>query len=273
MVAAAVNRHGPGSGVTSSTVRWDPVQYGRYGDARGRPFLELIARIGAEAPRTVVDLGCGSGELTELLAARWPEAQVRGLDSSPEMIAQAPRDGGVRFEVAAAEDFSAAGVDVLVSNAALQWVPTHRELLERWSRELAPGGWLAFQVPANFTAPSHVLMRELADSPRWRERLHGVLRGAESTDPPLAYLERLRGRGLEVDAWQTEYVHVLPGDDPVLEWVRGTGLRPVLAALSEREAAQFSDEYAARLRDAYPRRDDGTAFPFARTFVVARRAD
>jgi trans-aconitate 2-methyltransferase len=254
-------------------VRWDPLQYGRYAGERGRPFFELTARVEADAPERVVDLGCGPGDLTVTLADRWPGALVRGIDSSPEMIQRAPGDGAVRFSVGAAEEFSATGVDVLISNAALQWVPTHRELLLRWAGELSAGGWLAFQVPANFDAPSHVLMRELADSPRWRESLAGVLRGTESTAPPAEYLERLAGAGLEVDAWQTEYLHVLSGDDPVLEWVRGTGLRPVLAALSADDGAAFSAEYAARLRDAYPRRAHGTPFPFRRTFVVARRTD
>jgi trans-aconitate 2-methyltransferase len=252
-------------------MRWDPVQYGRYADQRGRPFYELTARIAAAAPQTVVDLGCGSGELTVTLSERWPEALVRGIDSSPQMIAQTPDDGSVQFSVGEAEGLSVTGVDVLVSNAALQWVPGHRELLTRWAAELAPAGWLAFQVPANFDAPSHVLMRELADSARWRDRLAGVLRGGESTDPPLAYLELLSTCGMDVDAWQTEYIHVLDGADPVLEWVRGTGLRPVLGALSADDGERFSAEYAAALREAYPRRAYGTAFPFRRTFVVAQR--
>jgi trans-aconitate 2-methyltransferase len=254
-------------------MRWDPVQYGRYAGERGRPFAELLARVDCASPDTVVDLGCGTGELTVSLAERWPEALVRGIDSSPEMIDRAPSGGAVEFSVGTAEGFSADGVDVLVSNAALQWVPTHRELIVRWVAELRPGGWLAFQVPANFGAPSHVLMRELAESPRWRDRLGGILRGTDSTAAPLEYLELLAGAGCEVDTWQTEYVHILQGQDPVLDWVRGTGLRPVLAALSDPDAAEFAAEYGARLRDAYPRRSYGTAFPFTRTFVVAQRGE
>ena len=250
---------------------WDPIQYGRYAGERGRPFFELTARIDAGAPETVVDLGCGPGELTETLAVRWPEALVRGIDASAEMIARAPRDGAVRFSVGAAEDLSAAGVDVLVSNAALQWVATHRELIVRWAGELTRDGWLAFQVPANFQAPSHVLMRELAASASWRDRLSGVLRGAETTASPAEYLQLLSGAGMVVDAWQTEYLHVLQGPDPVLEWLRGTGLRPVLAALSAQDGAAFCEQFAALLRDAYPSRDYGTPFGFARTFVVAHR--
>ncbi len=252
-------------------MRWDPAQYARYADERSRPFFELVARVGADAPSTVVDLGCGSGELTSALKERWPTASVRGIDSSPEMIAQAPREAGVAFEVADAGDFDAAGTEVLISNALLQWVPDHLALLHRWAGQLAPGGWLALQVPANFHAPSHRLMRELAESPAWRHRLTGVLRHEDAVAAPAAYLDALAAHGMGVDAWQTEYLHVLSGPDPVLEWVRGTGLRPVLAALDSEQAAAFSAEYAARLREAYPPRPYGTVFAFARTFVVAQR--
>ncbi len=252
-------------------MRWDPLQYGRYAGERGRPFFELTARIDASAPGEVVDLGCGPGDLTVSLVARWPQARIRGLDSSPEMIARAPGETPVQFAVADARDFDGTGVDVLISNALLQWVPGHRELLLRWAAELNPGGWLAFQVPANFGAPSHRIMRELAGSPPWRAQLDGVLRHEDAVAGPAEYLDLLAGAGLRVDAWQTEYQHVLSGEDPVLEWVRGTGLRPVLAALAPDEAQRFSAEYAQRLREAYPRRTYGTVFAFARTFVVAQR--
>ena len=252
-------------------MKWDPAQYAKYSDERSRPFFDLTGQIGAERPDTVLDLGCGSGELTATLTERWPEADIRGMDSSPEMISATVAGGSVTFEVGRAEEFDATGVDVLVSNALLQWVPTHRVLLQKWAAELNPGGWLAFQVPSNFGAPSHALMRSLASTPRWLDKLSGVLRGTESVASPESYLDLLTGAGLATTVWQTEYLHVLQGDNPVLEWVRGTGLRPVLAALSAPEAEEFSAEYAALLRDAYPTKPYGTVFGFLRTFVVGRK--
>ncbi len=252
-------------------MRWDPTQYARYFDNRSRPFFDLVTQIGAESPDTVIDVGCGSGEPTVALAQRWPAATLLGLDSSPEMIARAPLGRGVKFRVNAAEDVDATGVDVLVSNAALQWVPQHTELLTQWAGQLNEDGWIAFQVPANFNAPSHQLMRDLADSPRWHARLQGVLRSAQAVAEPETYLDLLTEQGLKVDVWQTQYLHVLQGDDPVLEWVRGTGLRPVLEVLADDEADAFSAQYAALLRQAYPRRTCGTVFPFLRTFAVAHK--
>lgn len=254
-------------------MRWDPIQYNRYGSERGRPFFELLNQVAADSPATVVDLGCGSGELTATLAARWPSARIAGIDSSPEMIDRAAEQRAPRldFRLGDAAEFDAAGVDVLISNALLQWVPGHAELLRRWAGELNPGGWLAFQVPDNFSAPSHALMRELAESAEWSTKLAGVLRHADAVLPAQDYLLLLSEAGLRATAWQTNYLHLLAGADPVLEWVRGTGLRPVLGALSADDAAAFEQDYAARLRQAYPRTEHGTVFPFLRTFVVGHK--
>lgn len=257
-------------------MKWDPGTYVQFGGHRNRPFFDLTARIGAERPGLVVDLGCGPGNLTSSLAERWPEAEVVGVDSSPEMLDRASSLSGqlpsLRFEL---RDISAwkpaPGTDVVVSNAALQWVPGHQDLMRRWLAQLAPGSWFALQVPGNFNAPSHVLMRELAASARWASRLDGVLRGGDSAGNAAAYLGILLDEGFEAEAWETTYQHVLPGPDPVLEWVRGTALRPVLAALSGEEAARFEHEYAAALRSVYPATRHGTVFPFRRVFAVGRK--
>ena len=255
-------------------MRWDPEQYLRFADQRSRPFHELLSRVRAEAPTVVADLGCGPGTLTRQLAERWPAAGVEGVDNSPEMIATAQAENGadgVRYTLADLRSWTPqAPVDVLVSNATLQWVPDHLPLLDRFAGMLAPGGWLAVQVPGNFGEPSHTWLRSLATSPRWRQRLAGVRWPA--VEEPAAYLARLAAAGLDADVWETTYLQVLPGEDAVLEWMRGTGLRPVLSALSdavEREA--FEAQYAARLRAAYPPQAFGTVLPFRRIFVVAQR--
>ena len=263
--------------------QWDPEQYGLFGDERSRPFFELLARVRADDPVHVVDLGCGSGELTATLADRWPAARIEGLDSSAEMIAAAERRAvpGLRFAVAdIATWVPDRPVDVIVSNAALHWVPTHRELLPTWIKALGPGGWLAFQVPGNFDGPSHSLLRELCRSPRWRALLGDLASEVVHGNPvsvPDDYLELLATHGCRpVDAWETTYSQVLQGADPVLEWVKGTALRPVLAAFDAgpadpAEKSAFLQEYGALLRDAYPARPYGTVFPFRRIFVVGRR--
>lgn len=257
-------------------MRWNPESYARYAGHRGRPFFDLVARIDADAPRTVVDLGCGPGELTEALAHRWPEAQVTGIDSSADMIVKARErraPSNLTFETGDLRDHRPDGVDVLVTNAALQWVPGHQDLLAGWSRSLRPGAWLAVQVPGNFAAPSHALMREHAASPRWAGRLDGLLRHEDAVGEPDDYLRILLSAGLEADVWETTYRQVLQGEDAVLEWVRGTGLRPVLEALSEEEAREFEAGYGALLRSAYPRSGHGTVFGFRRIFAVGHRAD
>jgi len=255
------------------TVTWNPEVYGRYSGERSRPFVDLVSRVATEDPTRVADLGCGSGSLTAMLGERWPDASVSGFDSSPEMVAQAPTDlpGNVTVELGDIMSFDASGYDVVVSNAALQWVPSHRELIDQWADTLASGSWLAWQVPGNFDAPSHALMRSLAESAEWSERLGGVLRGPEGVDSPVQYAQRLQEHGFDVDAWETTYVHVLAGADPVLGWVRGTGLRPVLDVLGEADAPEFERQYSDLLREAYPATAAGTLFPFRRVFCVGRK--
>lgn len=258
---------------------WNPDVYLSYADERSRPFVEMVARIRHDSPARVVDLGCGTGVQTATLAERWPDAVITGVDSSQDMVAKQPPDLPPNVSVVEGNisDFDATGVDVLVSNAALQWVPQHRDLIPVWASQLNSGGTLAWQVPGNFDAPSHVLMRELASSPEWAPLLTGVLRGGDSTDSAQQYASALLGTSLSVhaslsvDAWETTYMHVLQGEDPVLKWVRGTGLRPVLDVLTEDQRLRFEEQYAALLREAYPSTAAGTVFPFRRVFVVGRK--
>ena len=238
---------------------WDPDRYLAYADERGRPFVELLARVGAERPRAVVDLGCGPGNLTALLADRWPDADVVGLDSSPEMVERArAADRRVAFEVADLRDWVAAGdpardradVDVLVSNATLQWVPGHLDLLPALVRRVRPGGWLAFQVPGNFGEPSHTIRADLAAEPPYAAHTRGV--AVPSSHDPAVYLDRLAALGCTVDAWETTYLHVLTGEDPVFTWVSGTGARPTLQALPDDLRGDFEAEFRRRLARGVP---------------------
>lgn len=253
---------------------WDPGLYLRYADERGRPFTDLVSRITSDAA-TVVDLGCGPGQLTPVLRARWPAAQITGLDSSAEMIAQAQEhnsDPCATYAVADAMTWHPDGlVDVLVSNAMLQWIPDHADLLQPWTEHIAPGGTLAFQVPGNFDAPSHQLLWEIAARPAYAP-FTAELGPRAATRDPADYLGLLSRPGWSVDAWETTYLHVLAGDDPVFEWISGTGARPVLQALPADVRSLFEADYKAALRTAYPRRDHGTVLPFRRIFVVAHRS-
>ncbi|MEU3659444.1 trans-aconitate 2-methyltransferase [Streptomyces sp. NPDC032940] len=266
-----------------SAPTWDPAQYLRHAGHRARPFADLLARIPGlpTEPARIADLGCGPGNVTSLLADRWPTARITGYDNSAEMLARAeehagPTLGGGRLDFAPADARTwtpAEPHDLIVSNATLQWVPGHAERLADWIAALKPGGTLAFQVPGNFDAPSHRLMRDLADSPRRRDRLAGVLRHGDAVLAPEAYLERLTGLGCAADVWETTYLHLLTGDDPVLDWVKGTGLRPVLTALADDPEARdaFIEEYRIALREAYPPGPHGTPFPFRRIFAVAQK--
>jgi trans-aconitate 2-methyltransferase len=257
-------------------MKWDPAKYVQFGDYRDRPFFDLTGRVHADRPVQVVDLGCGPGNLTATLAERWPAADVVGLDSSAQMLAKAAAVAdstpSLRFELMDIADWIPSDqADVVVSNAALQWVAGHQDMMRKWLAVLHPGSWFAMQVPGNFNAPSHALMRGLAGSPRWEPKLRGVLRGGESVAEPAEYLGILLDAGFTADAWETTYQQVLAGPDPVLEWVRGTALRPVLAVLPPEDGAEFEAEYAALLREAYPPGVHGTVFPFRRIFAVGRK--
>ncbi|MFF8958931.1 trans-aconitate 2-methyltransferase [Streptomyces sp. NPDC014894] len=269
-----------------SAPSWDPQQYLRHAGHRTRPFLDLLARIpglppGKGSGPRIADLGCGAGNVTALLAERWPTARITGFDNSLEMLARAGEDhagptpggGSLGFQTADAVHWTPdEPYDLIVSNALLHWVPGHADSFARWIGGLTPGGTLAFQVPGNFAAPSHTLLTGLCESPRWRERLGGD-QGRSYTREPADYLDRLTGLGCETDVWETTYLQLLTGEDPVLDWIKGTTLRPVLTALEGDPAAleSFLGEYRALLREAYPPGPHGTVFPFRRIFAVARR--
>ncbi|MFN0026991.1 MAG: methyltransferase domain-containing protein [Acidimicrobiales bacterium] len=267
---------------------WDPGLYRRFEDHRTRPFLDLLARIPIVDAALVADLGCGPGHLAPALARRFPAAQLIGVDSSPGMIAaarqaltgeSAARAQGsdlrdrLRFEVADARTWQPpAPLDVLISNATLHWIEGHVDLMGHWLTLVRPGGVLAFGVPANFNAPSHRSIRELLGATRWQDRIDPSVMESISVESPPRYLEALLGLGATVDVWESTYYQVLTGEDPVLQWLRGTALRPVLAALDPDEVPVFEAELAEKLRAAYPPGPHGTVFPFRRLFAVAERA-
>ncbi len=255
---------------------WDPDQYRRFQRQRQRPAEDLLAAVqgalAGRAPRRIVDLGCGGGFLAIRLAESWPGAAVTGIDRSPAMLAGA-RASAARVDWQEAEigDWRPdQPPDVIVSNAALHWVGEHQALFPRLLAALAPGGVLAVQMPRNFSAPSHVLLAETIREGAWAARLADRL-GPAPVHPPEAYADWLADAGVDLELWETVYLHRLTGDDPVLEWTRGAALVPVLERLAPAEAEAFQAAYAARLRLAYPRRPDGTTlFPFRRLFIVAR---
>ncbi|HYB36484.1 MAG TPA: trans-aconitate 2-methyltransferase [Mycobacterium sp.] len=251
---------------------WDPDIYLAFADQRARPFYDVLSCVGAERPRRVVDLGCGPGNLTLQLARRWPDAVIEALDSSPEMVAAA-RERGLDATLGDLRDWRPRGdTDVVLSNAAVQWVPEHAELMVRWADQLAAGAWIAVQMPGNFEMPSHAAVRAVARREPFVKNLRDMpFRVGAVIHTPAHYAELLIDAGCTVDAWETTYLHQLTGEHAVLDWMTGTALLPVRERLNEQEWQQFRQELIPLLADAYPTRPDGTTFfPFRRVFVVAQ---
>ncbi|HSS65293.1 MAG TPA: methyltransferase domain-containing protein [Gammaproteobacteria bacterium] len=261
----------------ATDTRWNPAQYQKFSDHRLRPALELLNRIPLQAPEIIFDLGCGTGEVTRLIAGRWPSAKVFGLDSSVEMLEKARSGGGnvdwIEADVSTWKPDELP--DLVYSNATLHWVEEHESLFPKLAGFLNPGGCLAVQMPLSFELPSHRLMRETLDEggegggPLGTEalRMSVARKWVEDKD---AYYDLLANRSRYLDIWETEYLQVLEGEDPVLEWVKATGLRPVLNGLEGAERDRFLESYRQRLRRAYPRRASGmTLYPFSRLFIVA----
>ena len=256
---------------------WAPDLYGRFSGHRRRAAVELLARVPPENPGLAFDLGCGAGDATRLIAKRWPSAVVRGIDSSPDMLARARSEGGgIEWIEADMEKWIPDLPPGLVfANASLQWIEGHEVLFPKLAGFLVPGGALAAQMPLSRGLSSHVLMRETLAScgpgggPVGPEPLRREVSRRRVLDPA-DYFDLLAPLAASLDIWETEYIHVLRGEDPVFAWVRATGLRPVLGGLSRDDLSRFLDAYRPALRAAYPRRPDGsTLYPFRRLFIVA----
>lgn len=252
---------------------WNPDQYLKFAQPRLRPALDLLARIGATHPTSVYDLGCGTGNITRLLAERWPQAQVTGIDTSAEMLAQAAQQPG-RIQWLQ-QSFGTwqppAPADIIYSNAALHWLPHHETLFPALADMLAPGGILAVQMPRNFLAPSHTAIYDTVRAGRWRSELEPLI-----VPPPVAepqrYYSLLHSRAASLDIWETEYLHVLTGQDAVKEWTKGSWLKQFLDRLAEPERSDFEADYARRVGSAYPQLDNGvTLLPFRRLFLLLQK--
>lgn len=250
---------------------WNPAQYLKFSQSRLRPALDLLARVDLEAPAVVYDLGCGTGELTRIMAERWPGASVTGLDDSADMLERAPGAAANlrwhRQDIASWQPQSAP--DLIYSNAALHWLPDHGRLIRTLTATLAPGGTLAVQMPRNFAEPSHTAIAQTVREGPWRSRLEPLLMESPVAEP-MWYLELLSSLYAHVDLWQSQYFQILRGENPVKEWTKGTWLRPFLLALPDAERDVFEQAYAQRVAAAYPSRADGTTvLPFQRLFFVS----
>jgi trans-aconitate 2-methyltransferase len=253
---------------------WDPAQYLKFAGPRLRPAIDLLGHVETTAPKLVYDLGCGAGNVTRLIAERWPEAKIVGVDGSAEMLAQAKADlPRIEWQQAdLATWLPPQRPDVIYSNAALHWIEDHAPVFTALFNSLAPGGTFAVQIPRNFGAPSHTSMGEAARTGPWRKTLEPLLRPAPVEEPAF-YYNLLAPLAARLDMWETEYLQVLDGEHAVKEYTKSTWLSPLLGALDEPQRGAFEAAYTALVDRAYPRRPDGkTLFPFRRMFIVATAA-
>jgi trans-aconitate 2-methyltransferase len=254
------------------TQTWSPAQYLKFEDERTRPARDLLAQVRQDAPRGVVDIGCGPGNSTALLAARWPGADVMGIDTSDAMLAEArARLPDARFEPGdAASWLPGAGVDVVFANAVYQWVPDHLHQLARVAAQLEAGAVLAVQMPDNLMQPMHVLMRAVAARAPFAAKLAGAAR--DPLPPVAAYYEALTPHARRVDIWHTVYNHAMADAAAIVEWIKATGLGPFLQRLDAAEKEAFLALYSAEIARAYPPAADGRVLmAFPRLFIIAER--
>jgi len=252
---------------------WSAQQYLKFEDQRSRPARDLAAQIPLQDARRIYDLGCGPGNSTEILRARYPDAELLGVDSSPDMLTKAcARLPGVTFVQGDLETWTPpAGVDVLYSNATFQWVRDHLMVLERLLASLPEGGVLAVQMPDNSEEPSHALLREVAARAPFAQLLASANIIRDGLPPVPVYYDRLRPRCRAFDIWHTLYEHPIDGAGGIVEWFKGSRLRPYLDALKDR-SADFLDAYTAEIAKAYPKQYDGKCLlRFPRLFIVAVR--